>query len=92
MIELEAQRKEKERQKEVTEAPKRCMMQEMARGFYLFEEALLVFLCVLFKKDLFIYFWLHWVLLSTGFSLWWLLLSSMGFVALGDVGSSWTRD
>ena len=92
MIELEAQRKEKERQKEVTEAPKRFMMQEMARGFYLFEEALLVFLCVLLKKDLFIYLWLHWVLLSTGFSLWWLLLSSMGFVALWDVGSSWTRD
>ena len=50
LIELEAQRKEKERQKEVTEEPKRFMMQEMARGFYLFEEALLVFLCVLFKK------------------------------------------
>ena len=50
LIELEAQRKEKERQKEVTEEPKRFMRQEMARGFYLFEEALLVFLCVLFKK------------------------------------------
>ena len=48
LIELEAQRKEKERQKEVTEEPKRFRMQEMARGFYLFEEALLVLLCVLF--------------------------------------------
>ena len=31
LIELEAQRKEKERQKEVTEEPKRFRMQEMAR-------------------------------------------------------------
>ena len=44
-MELEAQRKDKERQeeKEVTEEPKRFMTQEMARGFSLFEEALLVF-------------------------------------------------
>ena len=40
LIELEAQRKEKERQKEVTEEPKRFMMQEMARGFSLFETRL----------------------------------------------------
>ncbi|XP_057400637.1 deoxyuridine 5'-triphosphate nucleotidohydrolase, mitochondrial isoform X4 [Balaenoptera acutorostrata] len=42
---LEAQRKDEERQEEeeVTEEPKRFMMQEMARGFSLFEEALLVF-------------------------------------------------
>ena len=45
LMELEAQRKDKERQeeKEVTEEPKRFMTQEMARGFSLFEEALLVF-------------------------------------------------
>ena len=45
LMELEAQRKDKERQEEevVTEEPKRFMMQEMARGFSLFEEALLVF-------------------------------------------------
>ena len=44
-MELEAQRKDKERQEEeeVTEEPKRFMMQEMARRFSLFEEALLVF-------------------------------------------------
>ena len=43
-MELEAQRKDKEKQKEeVTEELKRLMMQEMARGFSLFEEALLVF-------------------------------------------------
>ena len=37
------QRKDEERQKEeVTEELKRFMMQEMARGFYLFEEAPLV--------------------------------------------------
>ena len=43
--ELEAQRKDEERQEEeeVTEEPKRFTMQEMARGFSLFEEALLVF-------------------------------------------------
>ena len=41
---MEAQRKDEERQEEeVTEEPKRFMMQEMARGFSLFEEALLVF-------------------------------------------------
>ena len=45
LMELEAQREEEERQdeEEVTEEPKRFMMQEMARGFSLFEEALLVF-------------------------------------------------
>ena len=45
LMELEAQRKDEERQEEeeVTEEPKRFMMQEMARGFSLFEEALLVF-------------------------------------------------
>ena len=45
MTELEAQRKDEERQEEeeVTEEPKRFMIQEMARGFSLFEEALLVF-------------------------------------------------
>ena len=45
LMELEAQRKDKERQEEeeVTEEPKRVMMQEMAKGFSLFEEALLVF-------------------------------------------------
>ena len=43
-MELEAQRKDKERQEEeVTEELKRFTMQEMARGFSLFEEALLVF-------------------------------------------------
>ena len=42
---IEAQRKEEERQEkeEVTEEPKRFVMQEMARGFSLFEETLLVF-------------------------------------------------
>ena len=45
LMELEAQRKDEERQEEekVTEKPKRFTMQEMARGFSLFEEALLVF-------------------------------------------------
>ena len=44
LMELEAQRKDNERQEEeVTEELKRFMMQEMARGFSLFEEALLVF-------------------------------------------------
>ncbi|KAJ8794349.1 hypothetical protein J1605_019011 [Eschrichtius robustus] len=45
LMELEAERKDKERQEEeeVTEEPKRCMMQETASGFSLFEEALLVF-------------------------------------------------
>ena len=45
LMELEAQRKDEERQEEekVTEEPKKLMMQEMARGFSLFEEALLVF-------------------------------------------------
>ncbi|TEA35121.1 hypothetical protein DBR06_SOUSAS12910001, partial [Sousa chinensis] len=38
LMELEGKRQEKE---EVTEEPKRFMMQEMARGFSLFEEALL---------------------------------------------------
>ena len=44
-MELEAQRKDEERQEEeeVTEGLKRFTMQEMARGFSLFEEALLVF-------------------------------------------------
>ena len=44
-MELEAQRKDKERQEEevVTEELKRFMMQEMARGFSLFEKVLLVF-------------------------------------------------
>ena len=38
LMELEAQRKDKERQEEeVTEEPKRFTMQEMARGFSLFE-------------------------------------------------------
>ena len=42
--ELEAQRKDEEGQEEeVTEEPKRFTMQEMAREFSLFEEALLVF-------------------------------------------------
>ena len=41
---MEAQRKDKERQKQdVTEEPKRFTTQEMARGFSLFNEALLVF-------------------------------------------------
>ena len=44
LMELEAQRKDEERQEEeVTEEPKRFTMQEMARGFSLFEGALLVF-------------------------------------------------
>ena len=43
-LELMVQRKNKERQEEeVTEGPKRFTMQEMARGFSLFEEALLIF-------------------------------------------------
>ena len=44
-MELEAQRKDEERQEEeeVTEEQKRFTMQEMARGFSLSEEALLVF-------------------------------------------------
>ena len=44
LMELETQRKDKERQEEeVTEEWERFMMQEMARGFSLSEEALLVF-------------------------------------------------
>ena len=45
LMELEAQRKDEERQEEeeVTEEPKRFTTQEMAREFSLFEEALLVF-------------------------------------------------
>ncbi|XP_044275311.1 tigger transposable element-derived protein 1-like [Varanus komodoensis] len=45
LMELEDRRKDEERQEEeeVTEKPKRFTMQEMARGFSLFEEALLVF-------------------------------------------------
>ena len=45
LMELEAQRKDEERQEEeeVTEEPKRFTTWEMARGFSLFEEALLVF-------------------------------------------------
>ena len=45
LMELEAQRKDKERQEEeeVTEELKRLTTQEMARGFSLFEEALFVF-------------------------------------------------
>ena len=44
LMELEAQRKDKERQEEeVAKKPKRFMTQEMTRGFSLFEEALLVF-------------------------------------------------
>ena len=45
MMELEAWRKDEETQEEeeVTEEPKRFTTQEMARGFSLFEEALLVF-------------------------------------------------
>ena len=43
LMELEAQRKKEERQEEeVTEEPKRFTTQEMARGFSLFEAALLV--------------------------------------------------
>ena len=43
LMELEAQRKDEERQvKEVTKEPKRFMAQETARAFSLFEEALLV--------------------------------------------------
>ena len=43
--ELEAQRKDEERreEEEVAAEPKRVTMQEMARGFSLFEEVLLVF-------------------------------------------------
>ena len=42
-MELEAQRKDEERQdEEVTEELKRFTTQEMTRGFSLFEEALLV--------------------------------------------------
>ena len=45
LIEVEAQRKDegKQEEEEVTEQLKRFTMQEMARGFSLFEEALLVF-------------------------------------------------
>jgi len=44
LMELQAQRKDEERQEEkVTEKPKRFVMQEVPRGFSLFEEALLVF-------------------------------------------------
>ena len=44
LLELEAQRKDKETQEEeVTEELMRFMTQEMARGFSLLEEALLVF-------------------------------------------------
>ena len=40
LMEFEAQRKDEERQEEEeTEEPKSFMIQEMARGFYLFEEA-----------------------------------------------------
>ena len=39
-MELEAERKGKERQEEITEEPKVFTMQEMPRGFSLFEEAL----------------------------------------------------
>ena len=43
-MELEAWRKDSLKQEEeVTEEPKRFMMQEMARAFSLFEEALLAF-------------------------------------------------
>ena len=46
LMELEAQRKDQERQEEeeVTEEPKRFTTQEMAREFSLFEEALISFL------------------------------------------------
>ena len=44
LLELEAQRKDKEtKEEEVTEELMRFMTQEMARGFSLLEEALLVF-------------------------------------------------
>ena len=45
LMELKAQRKDKERreEEEETEEQKRFTMQEMARGFSLFEEALLIF-------------------------------------------------
>ncbi|KAJ8780405.1 hypothetical protein J1605_011669 [Eschrichtius robustus] len=45
LMELEAQRKDEERQEEeeITEEVKRFMTQEMTRGFSLFEETLLVF-------------------------------------------------
>ena len=45
LMELEAQRKDEERQEEEewTKEPKRFTMQEMARGLSLFEEALLAF-------------------------------------------------
>ena len=44
LMELEAQRKGEERQeKEVTEEPKRAMVQEAARAFSFFEEVVLVF-------------------------------------------------
>lgn len=44
LIDLEAQQKDEENQEEeITEEPKRIMTQKMARGFSLFEEALLVF-------------------------------------------------
>ena len=45
LMELEGKRKDEKSQEEeeVTEEPKRFMMQEMARGFSLFEKALLVF-------------------------------------------------
>ena len=44
-MELEAQRRDEKRidKEEVIEEPKRLRMQEMARGFSLFEEALLIF-------------------------------------------------
>ena len=42
-MELEAQRKDKETEKEVIEEPKTFMMWKMTRGFSLFQEALLVF-------------------------------------------------
>ena len=44
LMELEAQRKDEERQEEgeVTKEPKKFMTQETARGLSLFEEALLV--------------------------------------------------
>ena len=44
LMELKAQRNDRERQEEeVIEETKRFMIQEMARGFSLLEEALLVF-------------------------------------------------
>ena len=42
-MELEVQRQEERQEEEVTEETKRLMMQEMARRFSSFEEALLVF-------------------------------------------------